>query len=80
MPIIYIFSFFLGTPPENIKSICKSNLNVIRRTAHGGGYYFSEHPQLSLGYGRGKEISNFIGNFEFYLCCFYKKKVVLDHF
>jgi len=47
-----IFAYH-GTPPENIKSICKSNLNVIRRTAHGGGYYFSEHPQLSLGYGRG---------------------------
>ena len=38
-----------GTPPENIKSICKSNLNIIRRTAHGGGYYFSEHPEMSLG-------------------------------
>ena len=53
---IYNIFIFLGTPPENIKSICKSNLNVIRRTAHGGGYYFSEHPQLSLGYGRGKQI------------------------
>merc|ERR1712048_150365 len=42
-----------GTPPENIKSICKSNLNIIRRTAHGGGYYFSEHPEMSLGYGKG---------------------------
>ena len=38
-----------GTPAENIRSICKSNLNIIRRTAHGGGYYFSEHPEMSLG-------------------------------
>ena len=52
-----IFAYH-GTPPENIKSICKSNLNIIRRTAHGGGYYFSEAPEFSLGYGRGNSVFN----------------------
>ena len=25
-----------GTQPKNVKNICKTNLNIIRRTAHGG--------------------------------------------
>jgi hypothetical protein len=30
-----IFAYH-GTQPRNVKSICKTNLNIIRRTAHGG--------------------------------------------
>ena len=52
IPDVEIFAYH-GTPPENIKSICKSNLNRIKRTSQGVGYYFSEHPEFSLGYGSG---------------------------
>ena len=47
-----IFAYH-GTQPKNVKSICKSNLNIIRRTAHGNGYYFTEYPEMSLSYGAG---------------------------
>ena len=40
---------FHGTRPENVDSIAKENLTIIRRAAHGGGYYFSEYPEISLG-------------------------------
>ena len=30
-----IFAYH-GTQPKNVKKICKTNLNIIRRTAHGG--------------------------------------------
>jgi len=52
IPDVEIFAYH-GTPPENIRSICKSNLNRIKRTSQGVGYYFSEHPEFSLGYGSG---------------------------
>ena len=52
VPTGEIFAYH-GTRPENIKSICKSNLNIIHRTAHGNGYYFTEYPEYGLLYGQG---------------------------
>ena len=43
-----VFAFH-GTKPENVDSIAKENLTIIRRAAHGGGYYFSEYPEISFG-------------------------------
>ena len=43
-----VFAFH-GTRPDNVDSIAKENLTIIRRAAHGGGYYFSEYPEISLG-------------------------------
>ena len=42
-----------GTLLNNIDSICKDNLNIIKRTAYGHGYYFSEFPEISSQYGQG---------------------------
>ena len=42
-----------GTQPSFIESICKNNLNVIKRTTYGHGYYFSEFPEFSGRYGQG---------------------------
>ena len=47
-----IFAYH-GTQPTNVDSICQNNLNIIRRTAHGHGYYFTDHPEISLAYGQG---------------------------
>jgi small ubiquitin-related modifier len=52
LPDEEIFAYH-GTQPKNVKNICKTNLNIILRTAHGGGYYFTEYPEFSLGYGAG---------------------------
>ena len=52
VPTEEIFAYH-GTRPENVKSICKSNLNIILRTAHGNGFYFTEYPEYSLSYGQG---------------------------
>jgi len=41
-----------GTDPKNAESICKFNLNIRKREAHGAGFYFSEYPQVSFGYGK----------------------------
>ena len=44
---------FHGTPnPENIDKIVRENFRMdkIKRTAHGHGIYFSEFPEVSLGY------------------------------
>ena len=48
----YVLAYH-GTQPGNIDSILKSNLNIKKREAHGPGYYFSEFPDVSLGYGTG---------------------------
>ena len=50
IPNDVVFAFH-GTKPENVESIFKENLSIIRRAAHGGGYYFSEFPGFSLAYG-----------------------------
>ncbi|XP_028413034.1 NFX1-type zinc finger-containing protein 1-like [Dendronephthya gigantea] len=44
-----------GTDKANIDSILKTNLQLsfARRQAHGRGNYFSEFPNVSLGYGDG---------------------------
>ena len=47
---------FHGTRPENVDSIAKENLTIIRRAAHGGGYYFSEYPEISFGNDYAKKI------------------------
>ena len=47
-----IFSYH-GTQPENVDSICQNNLNKILRTLDGHGYYFTDHPEISLAYGQG---------------------------
>ena len=47
-----IFTFH-GTQIQNIDGICENNLNTINRAAHGHGYYFSEFPDVALGYGPG---------------------------
>ena len=52
-----IFAFH-GTPFANVDSILQTNLqyqNVARAhgQAHGPGNYFSEFPDVSLGYGQG---------------------------
>ena len=52
IPDKVVFGFH-GTRPENIKSICKTNLNVINRQWYGYGYCLSEYPDFSLGYGAG---------------------------
>ena len=52
IPETVVFAFH-GTAEQNLRSICQSNLNRINRTAHGHGYYFSEFPDISLGYGQG---------------------------
>ena len=48
---------FHGTSTGNIESILKSNLDPHRAhvhgQAHGPGCYFSEFPDVSLGYGNG---------------------------
>ena len=41
IPDKVVFAYH-GTPPANIDSILKSNLNARSREAHGKGYYFSE--------------------------------------
>ena len=46
-----IVLMFHGTRENFVDTICKYNLSIIRRAAHGGGYYFSEFPEISLGYG-----------------------------
>ena len=41
IPDKVVFAYH-GTPPANIDSILKSNLNTRSREVHGKGYYFSE--------------------------------------
>jgi hypothetical protein len=45
---------FHGTPEANLDSILSSNFDPSRiaRVAHGHGFYFSEFPVTSLGYGQ----------------------------
>ena len=47
-----IFAFH-GTQIQNIDGICRNNLNTINHAVHGHGYYFSEFPDVALGYGQG---------------------------
>ena len=49
-----IFAFH-GTAIENVDNILKENLQLryARRQAYGPGNYFSEFPDISLGYGQG---------------------------
>ena len=51
IPSDTIFAYH-GTKPENIDSILKTNLNRKVGQAYGPGYYFSEFPDFSLGYGQ----------------------------
>ena len=51
IPSDTIFAYH-GTKPENIDSILKTNLNRRVGQAYGPGYYFSEFPDFSLGYGQ----------------------------
>ena len=46
---------FHGTQPYNVDQIMKENfrLDKIKRTAFGHGIYFSEFPDVSIGYGTG---------------------------
>ena len=50
----YILAFH-GTKPDNVDQIMSQNfrLDKIKRTAHGFGIYFSEFPDISIGYGSG---------------------------
>ena len=45
---------FHGTPFDNPELIMKENFRTdkVKRTAHGFGIYFSEYPEVSLGYGK----------------------------
>ncbi len=46
---------FHGTPQQNVDSILQNNLDPTRHSgqAYGPGHYFSEFPDVSLGYGNG---------------------------
>ena len=47
---------FHGTPQQNIPSILQNNFDtskVVNGRAHGDGVYFSEQPEVSLGYSTG---------------------------
>ena len=46
---------FHGTDEKNIDSIVKDNLSMTKkhRGVYGSGIYFSEFPDVSLGYGKG---------------------------
>ena len=46
-----IIRAFHGTNSANVDSILKTNLNRKVGQAYGSGYYFSEFPQVSQGYG-----------------------------
>ena len=53
IPDKVVFGFH-GTGKQNIKSICKTNLNIISRWWYGYGYCLSEYPDISLDdYGAG---------------------------
>lgn len=41
-----------GTPSQNVDNILKCNLDRKSREAYGPGYYFSEFPAVSEGYGK----------------------------
>ena len=44
---------FHGTPQQNVPSILRDNFDlskVVNGRAHGNGVYFSEQPEVSLGY------------------------------
>jgi len=41
-----------GTMPNYAESICKFNLNVCNRKAHGAGFYFSEYPRVAFKFGK----------------------------
>ena len=45
---------FHGTDPQNIPDIVKKNFDItkVRTCAHGKGIYFSEFPDVSIGYSR----------------------------
>jgi len=46
---------FHGTPQQNVASILKDNFDtskVVNGRAYGDGVYFSEQPEVSLGYSR----------------------------
>ena len=49
-----VFAFH-GTKPDNIEQIMKENfrLEKIKRAVYGEGIYFSEFPDISIGYGTG---------------------------
>ena len=49
-----VFAFH-GTKPDNVEQIMKENfrLDKIKRAAYGNGIYFSEFPDISIGYGTG---------------------------
>ena len=46
---------FHGTPQQNVDEILKLNFDLkkVKRTAHGFGIYFSEQPDVSIGYAGG---------------------------
>ena len=49
-----VFAFH-GTKKKNIEEIMKNNFSLakVERTAYGHGIYFSEFPEVSMGYGDG---------------------------
>ncbi len=48
---------FHGTNPQNIDPIVRNNFDVskVSTCAHGRGLYFSEFPDVSMGYARGAQ-------------------------
>ena len=56
-----------GTKVENIDSILKNNLQLqyAKRQAHGKGIYFSEFPDVSIGYGQGLLLCRLLPGKEF---------------
>ena len=46
---------FHGTMPDNVEAIMKENfcMDKIKRCLYGDGIYFSEFPEISIGYGAG---------------------------
>ncbi|XP_046847641.1 NFX1-type zinc finger-containing protein 1-like [Xenia sp. Carnegie-2017] len=56
-----------GTDKKNIDSILKNNLQLkfARRQAYGRGNYFSEFPEVSIGYGDGLLLCRIIPGKEF---------------
>ena len=60
---------FHGTQPYNVEQIMKENfrLDKIKRTAYGHGIYFSEFPDVSIGYGSGLILCNILPGKSY--CC-----------
>jgi len=56
IPVEPILAFH-GAPMDNIQNIIKENfkLELVRRTVHGFGIYFSEQPEVSMGYSKSNQ-------------------------